>query len=180
MLSSSTERLELTWPGRSWPRGPGLGSPDLFRSENFMPGNSTGRMDVKVPVRSGSHSEVSQYSSCVRAVVEHCPYFRFEINGSIIDPYLSLSYAIRIMYHIWGVRISHLTCLRQCWCRRFFFHMTWQVISVTLDVDPHFVSHPLPASQLQLPDHLQSAPICGRAAHVFFAFDHFAEVTVKL
>ena len=38
--------------------------------------------------------------------------------------------------------------------------MTWQVVSVTLDVDPHFVSHPLPASQLQLPDHLQSAPIC--------------------
>lgn len=55
MLSSSTERLELTWPG-----------------------NSTGRMDVKV-------------------------------------------------------------------------------VSVTLDVDPHFVSHPLPASQLQLPDHLQSS-----------------------
>ena len=39
-----------------------------------------------------------------------------------LDPYLSLSYAIIIMYHIWGVRISHLTCLRQCWCRRFFSH----------------------------------------------------------
>lgn len=29
--------------------------------------------------------------------------------------------------------------------------------SVTLDVEPHFVSHPLPTSQLQLPDHLQSS-----------------------
>ena len=50
-------------------------------------------------------------------------------------------------------------------------YTTWQVVSssVTLDVDPQFVSHPLPASQLQLPDHFQSAPI-GLSSSCFLMF----------
>ena len=141
MLSSSTgERLELTWP-RSWQM----------------------LQDVKAPVSSGSQS------SRVRAVVEH--------GGSIIFPYLrsldpSWIHSYYCLYRSFAVIIGHLPYVG----RKNFpcFHvpsesvleavstrMTWQVVAsaVTLDVDPHFVSHPLPASQLQLPDHLQSAPI---------------------